>query len=214
MAKVAISCQFAAVHCDTDSAPNSVPSDSGWGGSPPPPPRMSWGGHITTSPPLACPWGVITSPPPPPRMSWGGSHHHLPPPHVMRGGHITTSPPLACHGGGHITTSPPRTSCGGVTSPPPPPSHVMGGVTSPPSPLPRTSWGGSHHHLPPPRMSWGGHITIVGWSLCKPSPKVSFDLARIKIGTNLGLGWPSRSHLSCDTVAAYVDRYIYVYIFI
>ena len=49
---------------------------------------------------------------------------------------------------------------------------------------------------------------LVGWSLCKPSPKVSFDLARIKIGTNLGLGWPSRSHLSCGTVAAYVDIYI------
>ena len=38
--------------------------------------------------------------------------------------------------------------------------------------------------------------------------------ARIKIGTNLGLGWPSRSHLSCGTVAAYVDIYIYICIFV
>ena len=36
--------------------------------------------------------------------------------------------------------------------------------------------------------------------------------ARIKIGTNLGLGWPSRSHLSCGTVAAYVDIYICIFV--
>ena len=94
------------LHMGWDSAPNSVPSDSGWGG-------------FTTSPP-------------PSHVMGGGSHHHLPPPsHVMVGGVTSPPPPLprmlvvtpptleGVRGGGEVVTYPRRFVGGGevVTRP-------------------------------------------------------------------------------------------------